>query len=82
MKSLRVYCHTEESISRPIECCEVSIQASTATLREIATFLNDCADKSDAEHKDKYEHFLCVTNGWAGVRNPPTSLCLRHQRIK
>ena len=65
MKSLRVYCHTEESISRPIECCEVSIQASTATLREIATFLNDCADKFDAEHKDKYEHFH-LRDEWQG----------------
>ncbi|WP_409420620.1 hypothetical protein ABHF91_12570 [Pseudaeromonas sp. ZJS20] len=60
MKKLKAYCHSMESISSgdgPIKCCEVSIQASADTLRDIAGFLLRCADKFDAEHADKYEHF-------------------------
>jgi hypothetical protein len=52
-----------ESISSgggSIKCCEVSIQASADTLRDIAAFFILCADKFDKEQVGEYEHFhLC-----------------------
>jgi hypothetical protein len=63
MKKLKAYCHSMESISSgdgPIKCCEVSIQASADTLRDIAEFLILCANKFDKEQAGEYENFhLC-----------------------
>ncbi len=76
MKKIKAYYHSIESINSsgaPIKCCEVSIQASTDALREIAAFLIRCADKFDKEHADEYEHYhLC--DEWVGWDEESTDI--------
>lgn len=68
MNLLKAYCHsaeTLESCSAPIECHEVSFQASPIALREIAAFLLRCADKLDENSKGGADHFH-LQDEWKG----------------
>jgi hypothetical protein len=67
MKQLNAYCHSTETIescSEPIECCEISFQASPIALRELAAFLLRCADKLDKNTEQSVDHFH-LRDEWA-----------------
>ncbi len=68
MSLLKVYCHSAETIASccaPIECHEVSFQASSIALREVAAFLLRCADKLDENSKVGGDHFH-LQDEWDG----------------
>ena len=68
MNLLKAYCHSAETIesgSAPIECHEVSFQASPTVLREIAAFLLRCADKFEENPTRGADHFHFLDE-WKG----------------
>lgn len=66
----KVYCHlaSENSVdSEPKECSEVSIQADSATLREIAAFLIESAEKLENVPPGAFvhHHFQDEKKSWS-----------------